>query len=369
MGRQEAVDALRLLQPASIPSVEVLEHPAIVHKVSGIDPYENPVGAYLKALPLLGIDWVIEVPQKAVRFGEGQSTIVGEDGIRRTEWGCGGSPWEEEHGFTSVEEVLAYRPLEDEQGRVRVVSRAYRDSRIQDPRRVRALAGDAVLVSGIYYTTLFQFGIMAFGWENFLTAAALDPSTFGVILDQFAQISVQNVEEWVRDDCPLLFFHDDLAITRGLVFPPEWYRREIFPRYERILEPARRAGRIMVFVSDGRFQELIPDLMALGIDGVMIDSSNDLAWVLEHYGRDHSVMGNIDTQILTRGNLQEIRAEVERCALLGRRYPGYFFKASGDLPHNIPLASLEYYFQLKRELGERARGAGERDRRGQLSGR
>jgi hypothetical protein len=203
MGLQRAVDALGLRPVGSIPSFEVLEHPGIVQKVSGIDPYQDPVQAYIKALPLLEIDWVVNIPTKAVRFREGQSTITIEDGSKLTEWGCSGSPWEEDYGFRDVEEVLTYRPLEDREGRVRVVGRGYRDARIKGPRQNRSLAGDSALISGLYYTTLFQFGIMAFGWENFLTAAALDPKVFGVILDQFTDISVENVSEWVDDDCPV----------------------------------------------------------------------------------------------------------------------------------------------------------------------
>jgi hypothetical protein len=51
MSLKRVVDALRLLPVDSIPSFEVLEHPGIVEKVSGIDPYQDPVGAYIKALP------------------------------------------------------------------------------------------------------------------------------------------------------------------------------------------------------------------------------------------------------------------------------------------------------------------------------
>ena len=253
MGLHRAIDALSLRPVDRIPSFEVLEHPGIIQKVTGIDPYRDPVRAYLAALPLLEIDWVQDVPKRAVRFPEQRSTITSEDGIKLTEWGCSGSVWEEDYGFRSPEEVLAYRPLEDRGGRVRVVSRAWRENRIGSPRETRRLAGDAALVTGVYYTTLFQFGIMAFGWENFLNAASLDTRTFGVILDQFADISVENVTEWVGDDCPVFFFHDDLAITRGLVFDPAWYRREIFPRYERILEPARQAvngDRVAVWLKD-----------------------------------------------------------------------------------------------------------------------
>ncbi len=353
MSKKDAVDALSLRGPDRVPSFEVLEHPSIVKKVSGIDPYEDPVRAYLKALPLLEIDWVVDIPDRAVRFETERSTIEQEDGTLLTEWGCSGSVWEEDFKFRSPEEVLKYRPLEDTTGRVRVVGSSYQKPRIDRPREHRKQAGNTVLITGLYYTTLFQFGIMSFGWENFLTAAALGPETFGIILDQFTEISVRNITEMVNDDCPVFFFHDDLAITRGLVCPPEWYRREIFPRYEKILEPARKAGKRIVFVSDGRFEELIPDLIAVGIDGIHIDSSNDLESVLKRYGEDHAVIGNIDTQVLTWGDYEDIKKEVTRCAELGRRYPGYMFKSSGDVPHNIPIENVEAYTLLKRELGRR----------------
>ena len=353
MGRHRALRALRLEETQTIPSIEVLEHPGIVQKISHIDPFESPLEAYKKALPILDIDWVVDIPQRSVRIPKGQSTIVGDDGIRITEWGSTGSIWEEDYGFSGPEDVLAYRPLEDTRGRVRVVGSEYRRSRIGAPRIVRGQVGDAALISGLYYTTLFQYCIMSFGWENFLTAAALNPADFRIILDQFAEISIENVTEWVRDDCPVFFFHDDLAISRGLVFSPEWYRREIFPRYERILEPAQAAGKIIIFVSDGKYIELIPDLVALGIHGLMVDSSNDLSRILFDYGDRCSVIGNIDTRIITSGTYQDIENEVKRCVDLGKRYPGYFFKASGDLPHNIPIENIESYFKLKRDFGQR----------------
>jgi hypothetical protein len=353
MGRQRALDALFLRPTDRIPSQEVFEHPGLIGKASGIDPFEDPVAAYMKALPLLDIDWVADIPREATRFPEGQGTIVREDGSRITEYGTGGSLWEDDHVFHDLDDVLAYRPLEDSAGRVRVVRRDYRQTRMEWPRRMQSLAGETVLITGLYYTTLFQFCIMAFGWENFLQAAALEPRKFGIILDQFTEISVENVRSWVSGECPVFFFHDDLAITRGLVFAPAWYRKEIFPRYERILEPALKAGKRTVFVSDGRYDELMPDLVSLGIHGLMFDSSNDLDRVLRTYGDRIAVIGNMDTRIITQGSEEEIKAEVRRCAEVGRRYPGYFFKAFGDLPHNIPLAKLELYNQLKRDLGKR----------------
>jgi hypothetical protein len=353
MGKLRAIKALNLEPTDKIPSCEVLEHPKIIFSETGIDPYTHTKEAFAKAAEVLDIDWLIDIPERAVRFSKEETTKTLEDGRKLTEWGVGGSEWEDEAVFNSVDEVLNYRPLEDTEGKVRVVSKQYREDRINFTRENRKIAGDSCIVTGLYYTTLFQFGIMSFGWENFLVAAGSDPDTYSIILDQFAEISYQNVSEWVKDDCPIFFFHDDLAITRGLVFKPEWYRKEIFPRYEKIIEPAKQAGKRIIFVSDGNYSELIDDIFAVGVDGIMIDCHNDLDTILKKHGEKHPIIGNMDTLILTNGTYDDIKREVKRCADAGKRYPGYFLKAAGDLPHNIPLENLKNYFKLKAEFAVR----------------
>jgi len=353
MGRERAIRALKMEPTDKIPSCEVLEHPQIVQSVSEVDPYVDPKRAYVSAAKKLDIDWLLDLPSRAVRFSGDETTKTLDDGRKLTEWGIGGSEWEDETVFKSVEDVLSYRPLEDDNGRVRVVSKQYRTNKIAATRENSEIAGENCLLTGLYYTTLFQFGIMAFGWENFLVAAGSDPDTYSIILDQFAEISYQNVSEWVKDDCPIMFFHDDLAITRGLVFKPEWYRKEIFPRYEKIMEPAKQAGKRIMFVSDGNYSELIDDIFAIGVDGIMVDCYNDLNAILKKHGENHPIVGNIDTLILTNGSYEDIKKEVKRCAEVGKKYPGYFLKAAGDLPHNIPIEKLKYYFDLKAEYAVR----------------
>jgi hypothetical protein len=349
-GKERAISAFNLIHTDRIPCCEVFEHPEMIRKYSGMDPYLTPAEAMIEASAKLGIDWLIDFPRQAIKFDTNNSTKTLDDGRKVTEWGLGGSEWEDPTVFNDADEVLNYRPIEDKEEKVRVVGKKYRQQRMEGPRESRKIAGDRVFISGLYYTTLFQFGIMAFGWENFLQAAAIDPETFGIILDQFTEISIQNVNEWIKDDSPVFFCHDDIAMTRGLVFRPEWYRKEIFPRYEKIFDPVKKANKKLIFVSDGNYSELIPDLFSLGIDGIMIDAYNDLDWVLKNFGETHSITGNIDTMILTSGTLDDIKREVLRCAELGKRYPGYFIKSAGDLPHNIPMKNIEYYFQLKSEL-------------------
>ena len=352
MGRRLALDAFALRPTPRVPSFEVLEHPGLIREVTGIDPFDRPLEAWPRACEALGIDWIVDIPRETYRFAPGEEVREIGGGRRVTEWGCSGSLWAEEPGFDTVEDVLSFRPLEDDRG-VRVLQPEYQDERRRSAREAQAVAGDAVLVTGLYYTLLFQFSIMIFGWERFLEAAASDPEAYAMVLDQLAAASRANVAAWAADDSPVLFVHDDVAVTRGLVFSPAWCRHELLPRYEQILEPAFRAGKTVVFVSDGRFEELVDDLFAIGIHGVMVDHGNDLAGILARHGRDRIVVGSVDTAVLTRGTPADVRAAVHRCMDLGRACPGFFLKAAGDIPHNVPLVNARAYMSAKRELGAR----------------
>lgn len=353
MSRQIAEAAINLEFASRIASQESLDHPEFIKQITGIDPFEKPAEATLAACDALNIDWLFYVPMQSLRVKPGETVTRESDGMQFVEWGFTGSHWEDEPPFKDVDEILVYNPLEDQDGKVYVVSEAYRRARIEDARVGRELAGDRAFVSGLYYTTLFQFNIMAFGFENFLIAAMSDPQRFDEILDQFTQISIANLTEWVKDDCPICVCHDDLAIGQGLVFPPDWYRQHIFPRYERIFEPIKKAGKKLIFVSDGNYMDLIDDLLSLGADGLLVDCFMDLDAVFKKCGPERIVIGNIDTRILTNGTPSQIKAEVRRCVELGSKYPGYVFRAAGDLPHNIPLENMQAYFDAKREFGQR----------------
>lgn len=352
MSKSRALKAMNLESTDRVPAQEWVDHPAFVKKMTGIDPFEYPDKAILALLKKIDIDWYVNIPEKSHKFIDGETSRI-EDGVQYTEWGFTGSQWEEEDIFKTEEELLSYDPMEDTEGRIRIASEEYRRGRIDQCIKGQQMAGDSSLITGLYYTTLFQNFIMAFGWEMFLVTAKIEPERFKETIERFTRFSIRNVEEWAAADIELLFCHDDLALTRGLVFPKEWYDENIFPNYERIFDPIKKAGKKLIFVSDGNYSELIDDLFAVGVDGLMVDNYVDLEPVLKKYGDKKIICGNVDSRILTAGTKEDVYKEVKRCMDLGKRYPGYFIRAAGDLPHNIPLENIEHYFEMCRELGKR----------------
>lgn len=352
MSKLRALKAMKLQPTDRVPCQEWIDHPDFIKKVTGIDPFEHPTQAVVAVLKKLDIDWYVGVPEKSRKFTDGETSKT-EEGVKYTEWGFTGSQWEEEHVFKDEEDVLAYNPFEDISGRVRIVTPKYRQDRIDDCLKGQPLVGDSTLVTGLYYTTLFQCFILAFGWEMFLVTAQLEPERFKRTIELFTQFSIQNTKEWSEIDSEVIFCHDDLSLSRGLVFPKEWYIENIFPNYERIFEPIKKAGKKIIFVSDGNYSSLIDDIFATGVDGMIVDNYVDMASVISKYGKRKVICGNVDSRILTEGTMVDIKKEVKRCMEIGKEYPGYFIRAAGDLPHNIPLDNIECYFDSCREFGMR----------------
>ncbi len=354
MSKQRALKAINFKTTDRIPSMDMIEHPEFIKKISKIDPFIDPFNAMLETMKKIDIDMMIEVPKHSISFKENESKKITESGNIVTKWSYTGSLWEEDYKFLSEQEVLDYNPFEDVKEKVRVCSKKYRDESLYNSSIDYLNVGNTSLMTGIYYTTLFQFFIMTFGWEMFLITAAMEGEKFKHTIDLFTEFSIQNTEQWAKTiDSPIVLCHDDIAIARGLVFPPEWYRKNIFPSYERIFEPFKKAGKKILFVSDGNYLDVIDDIFALGVDGVMVQNETDLKTIIKKYGKTKIIIGNVSTEIITYGTKEDIYKEVKRCTDLGKDCEGYFIKAAGELPHNVPIDNMEYYFDFCKTLGKR----------------
>ena len=94
-------------------------------------------------------------------------------------------------------------------------------------------------------------------------------------------------------------------------------------------------------------------IAAAGADGFIFEPYTRLDTIVERYGKTHVIVGNVDTRILTFGTHDQIRAEVKRCADLGRDCPGYFFAVGNHIPYNVPIPAVECYLDAIREMGTR----------------
>ena len=301
------------------------------------------------------MDFVLVLPDSASEFPDEQDTVVLDDyGSRSARWGVGsGSVWASTLPFKSVEEVLEYDPFscaagtdpycQDENSHKSVDEIAAAQQRGIDAQR--QYAGDHFLLPGGTIFVLFHYFITTFGYNLFCDAAFCHPVVFEKLLDRFAELSYKFSEAWAKTDIEVFIAHDDIAMNASTIFPPDWLRKHIFPRYKEILAPVQRAGQKIIYFSDGDYTAVLDDLDEVKFDGYVFEPQMDLEMMIERYGGQKAILGNVDVRVLTFGDKEDVRREIDRCLNLGKDVPGYFLNVSGSIPQNVPLENLQFYFE------------------------
>lgn len=248
--------------------------------------------------------------------------------------------------FQEPEEVLAFDPWcalgrQDTSRLTAQFEAHYHANQAANPNGVNMTGIYVTLVSGL---------IGLFGWEMLLLAAGTDPVRFGNLANRYAAWVQQYFDALANADAPVVMVHDDFVWSSGAIFRPAWYREYVFPNYRRLIAPLRESGKKVMFCSDGNFTPFVDDVAAAGIHGFVFEPLTSLETIAEKYGQTHVIIGNADTRILLSGTQAEIRAEVERCMVFGRRCPGFFMAVGNHIPPNTPVENALFYNQVYESL-------------------
>ena len=246
--------------------------------------------------------------------------------------------------FRTVEEALAFDAvaeygLTDYSFLVQDYQRRYEAGRAAHPEQVW---------TGGYYRTLVSGAIAIFGWDMLLQAAA-HPERFARVLDGIYQQAIHHFHAWAETSIEVFMCHDDMVWSMGPFMRPEFYRAEIFPRYKALWSVLKRAGKKVVFTSDGDFSMFIDDIVEAGADALCFEPMTALEPVVAEYGQTHCIMSSkVDARTLTFGSREDIRAEIDASLALAERCKGFMFAVGNHIPANIPIENALYYMEYLR---------------------
>jgi hypothetical protein len=246
--------------------------------------------------------------------------------------------------FTDPEEVYDFDPVR-EYGLPshRELVKYYRDNHAQ--RRAKI---DYAVVPGGYYRTVISGALQAFGWDMLLLAAA-DEVRFAKVLERIGAYTEHYVRAQAETDIDCFIQHDDMVWTAGPFMSPAFYRGVIFPIFKRLWKILHKAGKKVIFCSDGTYDMFMEDLAACGADGFIFEPTNYLDDVVERFGRTHVIVGSkVDCRTMALGTWEQVKAEIDATLRLAKRCPGFIWAVGNHIPANVSDEMLDRYIAYLR---------------------
>jgi len=378
--KRDVLNALSGIFPERIPCKETLNHPEFIEYVSGINPFENTPQAFRISWEKLGIDIHVPLPKENALPSKFPESTWKEGNLRLASLGVYPTSTVTEYcpglDKSSPDWILNYDVSKDgfleehDSGKIleaelhasfRRAGGLQGEGQLGTIEQLRRLAkgfkmnfGDKSVMYHLYYTTLFMFPVVKFGWESFMTGALIYPDDFDKKLwEPWSEISRKYAEVASTLDTEVVFFHDDLVSGTGPYFDMPFYEKYIFSRYNYILEPVVKAGKKIVFVCDGNLDVFLDRLLLFPIDGLMFENpATPFNRVLDTWGKaGRGIIGGISTTLLTTGTPEQVRNHTKEVIEAGRIYPGFIISSCGGLHGNIPMENIITYFKTRDEMG------------------
>ena len=227
----------------------------------------------------------------------------------------------------------------------------YRDLEIA----ARLLPPGMGLISSVKGGGIFERVWMLMGFESFCLALRDQPA---LVARMFSRLGELYYQVWQRlaafPGMGALWLGDDLGYSEALLVAPQLYRQHLFPWYRLLAEVCRRHDLPFIYHSCGRLWEVIPELLAAGINALhpIEPKAMDIREVKARYGRQLCLMGNIDLgYTLTRGTPAEVEAQVRQRIREIAPGGGYCLGSSNSVTEYVPVENFRAMVEAGRRWG------------------
>jgi uroporphyrinogen decarboxylase len=181
---------------------------------------------------------------------------------------------------------------------------------MDDAARAIEQYGDEYFITPNFGFALFERAWSLCGFNNFFLDMAMDPVWAGELFDRIADIQVALIERFIDLGVDGGYFGDDYGSQGSTLFSPKMFRDLIKPRLARMFEPFRKRGMPILMHSDGHINEIIPDLVEIGLTTLnpVQPEVLDHAWLHQEFDGNLAFYGGISTQtVLPHGTPDEVR--------------------------------------------------------------
>lgn len=189
---------------------------------------------------------------------------------------------------------------------------------------------------------LFEQGWAMCGFENYLSYVAGEEAFVEEMTSRLADYCCMELSLLRGLGLDAVRFGDDWGFQNSLMIPPGTWRRVFRKHYRRLFQSAHDAGLITMLHSCGRVEDIIPDLIEIGLDVLhpLQPEANDVARCQREFGKDITFWGALGSQsTIPLGTAADVRREV-RARLRLFHDGGYILAPAGAAPAETPAENI-----------------------------
>jgi uroporphyrinogen decarboxylase len=166
-----------------------------------------------------------------------------------------------------------------------------------------------------------------------------------------------------RDTVGAVWYGDDIAFKGQLMVSPEFLNRVFFPRLTLLAGMCRSRNVPFLYHTDGEVTPVLEDIIAAGVNVLHpIDPTcMDIRAVKQAVSGRLALAGNVDVDLLIRGERDEVIEATRRCLEDLAPGGGYILGSSNSIPRNVNIQNYRAMLDTARTY-EPPRGATARER-------
>lgn len=173
------------------------------------------------------------------------------------------------------------------------------------------------------------------GYESLCILQYIDPDLFRDLFKKIGDLYVILWSQMIAEYSDIFVFFrmgDDLGHRTSTMLEPDTIRQHILPQTKRVIDLVHSAGKKFLLHSCGNIFEIMPDILALGIDAKH-SNEDQIApfeeWITRYNDRI-GLFGGFDVNLLSLGDYQTVYDEVYRKGIQYRSMAKGYGLGSGN---------------------------------------
>ena len=194
----------------------------------------------------------------------------------------------------------------------------------------------------------FDLSWLIRGYEALLMDMAMAEEAVMILMDRVSDAVAARLKQMAALGTDIVGVGEDVGNQRALIMSPGAWRAQIKPRFKKIVDAAKSSNLETLFFyhSDGKIDEIIPDLIEIGVDilNPVQPECMDPVAIKQEYGDKLAFWGAVGTQTtMPYGTPAEVRECVRHLFETVGKGGGFLCAPSHVLEPEVPWENIEAF--------------------------